>query len=134
MKHILIVDDEPHVIRVLRMALEQSGYLVGDAANGIRALEYLDRLQPDLMITDIDMPQMDGKELCHEICRLYPERQFSIFVLTARAEMEHRLWSREISNLQFMEKPVSIRKLVAQLDNYFSHKNGNEEPLCQSAP
>ena len=133
MKNILIVDDEPHVIRVLRMALEQIGYRVDDAANGVKALEYLEKQHPDLMITDIDMPHMDGKKLCHETCRLYPARQFSIFVLTARAELEHRLWSRDIENLQFMEKPISIRKLVAHLENFFANDNGNEEPTCQTA-
>ena len=49
-----------------------------------------------------------------------PERQFLIFVLTSRTEVEHREWSRNIDNLLFLEKPVSIRNLVDQLDGYFA--------------
>lgn len=134
MKRILIVDDEPHVIRVLRMALEQNGYLIDDAANGIQALEYLGKQHPDLMISDIDMPRMNGKELCLEIHRTIPNRVFSIFILTARAEREHRVWAGDIPNMEFMEKPVSIRKLVTKLNDFFANKNINEETACQTAP
>jgi len=133
MKRILLVDDEPHVIRVLRMALEQSGYLVDAAGNGIQALEYLGRQHPDLMITDIDMPGMDGKELCMEINSTIPDRAFSIFVLTARAERELRQWASDIAGLEFMEKPVSIRRLVSKLDSFFVDDNINDEVTCQTA-
>ena len=134
MERILIVDDEPHVIRILRMALEQSGYLVDDAANGIQAMEYLGKQHPDLIITDIDMPRMDGKELCMNINSTLPNRVFGIYVLTARAELEHRQWAKEIPNLEFMEKPVSIRKLLSKLGNFFAHGNVLEGSTCQTAP
>jgi hypothetical protein len=49
-----------------------------------------------------------------------PDRNFLIFVLTSRTEIEHREWSREIPNLLFLEKPVSIRNLVEKLDGYFA--------------
>ena len=134
MKRILIVDDEPHVIRVLRMALEQSGYLVDDAANGIQAMEYLGKQNPDLVITDIDMPRMNGKQLCIEISRTFPGRTFPIYVLTARAEREHRQWAKKIPILEFMEKPVSIRKLLSELDAFFERENVFEGSTCQTAP
>ena len=134
MKRILIVDDEPHVIRVLRLSLEQSGYIVDDAANGIKAMEYLGKQKPDLVITDIDMPGMNGKELCMEIVRVFPDRDFRIYVLTARAELEHRQWATEILNLTLMEKPVSIRKLLSELDSFFADEDMLRESTCQSAP
>jgi CheY-like chemotaxis protein len=134
MKRILIVDDEPHVIRVLRLSLEQSGYIVDDAANGIKAMEYLGKQKPDLVITDIDMPGMNGKELCMEIVRVFPDRDFRIYVLTARAELEHRQWATEILNLTLMEKPVSIRKLLSELDTFFADEDMLRESTCQSAP
>jgi DNA-binding response OmpR family regulator len=133
MKHILIVDDEPHVIRVVRLALERSGYLVDSAANGKQALEYLEVQHPDLMITDIDMPQMNGKDLCLEINSSLPDRTFKIFVLTARAELEHREWASAIPGLEFMEKPVSIRRLVSRLDTYFAGEQLSDERACQTA-
>jgi len=133
MKRILIVDDEPYVIRVMRLALERRGYQVDAAANGMQALEYLEQQQPDVMITDIDMPQMNGKDLCMKVNSQLPDRCFHIIVLTARAELEHREWSAKIPGLDFMEKPVSIRQLLSQLDACFADKLSNEERACQSA-
>jgi len=134
MKRILIVDDEPFVIRVMRLALERSGYQVDEAANGMRALEYLEEQHPDVMITDIDMPQMNGKDLCMKVNSQLPDRDFHIIVLTARAELEHREWSAAIPGLDFMEKPVSIRQLMLRLDAWFADKLTNEERACRNAP
>jgi CheY-like chemotaxis protein len=115
MTNILIADDEPHVLRVLKMSLEREGYTVNVCANGQEALEIVQRDAPDVLITDIQMPLMTGEELCQQIDQHMPERNFLIFVLTSRTEIEHREWSREISNLQFLEKPVSIRELLEKL-------------------
>ncbi len=120
MRRILIVDDEPHVVRVLKLALERAGYVVDQAGDGKEALDYLQRREPDVLITDIDMPRMTGRELCTHIDKELPDRLFQIFILTSRAEVEHREWSRVIPNVSFLEKPVSIRNLVARLDEHFA--------------
>lgn len=127
MKRVLIVDDEPHVIRVMRLALERSGYEVDEAADGEIALQRIVEVAPDVMITDIDMPRMNGEQLCKNIHQSMPDRTFRIYVLTARAELEHREWSSRLPNLEFMEKPVSIRKLMARLDANFSASLENRE-------
>lgn len=116
MNRVLIVDDEPHVIRVLKLALSRIGMEVDEAYNGVNALEYLKAHRPDVVITDIDMPRMDGRTLCNRIDEMFPDREFPIFIMTARAELEHRDWSRSIPNLTFMEKPLSIRKLIRALN------------------
>jgi len=115
MSKVLIADDEPHVLRVLKMSLEKEGYAVEVCANGREALEKIERDPPDVLITDIQMPLMDGEALCRNIQQTMPQRKFLIFVLTSRTEIEHREWSREIDNLQFLEKPVSIRELTERL-------------------
>lgn len=120
MKRILLVDDEPHVIRVMRLALQRCDYEVDEASNGEMALERIRQCEPDVMITDIDMPRMNGEQLCKEITRQMPDRKFAIIVLTARTELEHREWSSRLSDLMFMEKPVSIRRLIDRLNTYFS--------------
>ena len=112
MKKIVIVDDEPHVLRVLKLSLEKEGYSVETCANGKEALASLEQGYPDILITDIQMPQMTGEELCMHIQEHMPDRNFLIFVLTSRTEIEHRQWSREVDNLLFLEKPISIRNLV----------------------
>jgi len=126
MKKILIADDEPHVLRVMKMSLENEGYAVDTCANGMEALAHIERQHPDILITDIQMPQMTGEELCRHIADYLPERSFLIFVLTSRTEIEHREWSRQIDNLQFLEKPVSIRNLIERLDDYFAGVAGGE--------
>ena len=120
MKKILIADDEPHVLRVLKMSLEKEGYEVNTCGNGMEALARIENEQPDILITDIQMPQMTGEELCLHLQQHMPGRKLLIFVLTSRTEIEHREWSRRIDNLLFLEKPVSIRNLVEKLEEYFA--------------
>jgi CheY-like chemotaxis protein len=111
MKRILLVDDEPIVLRVMRRALEKEGYVVDVAINGEDALAKISASCPDVMVTDIEMPRMSGKELCLHIQETMPDRKFPIFVSTSLTALEHREWSGLISNLVFLEKPISIRKL-----------------------
>ncbi len=120
MKKIVIADDEPHVLRVLKLSLEKEGYAVETCANGKEALTRLEQEHPDILITDIQMPQMTGEELCKHINAHMPKRKFLIFVLTSRTEIEHREWSRDIDNLLFLEKPVSIRNLLEKIEGYFA--------------
>lgn len=127
MKKILIADDEPHVSRVLKQSLERSGYLVDTVLHGEAALENLQQSHPDVLITDIQMPRMSGEELCRRIQQEMPGRCFLIFVLTSRTEIEHREWSRQIDNLMFLEKPVSIRRLISMLNEYFAKDPCNRE-------
>lgn len=116
MHKVLIVDDHQPVLRVMRLGLEDAGYTVDTAKNGSECLVRLCEAHPDFLVTDIDMPRMSGKELCLAIEQQFPERRFPIVVLTSRTELEHRAWTREIDNLTFMEKPVSMRRLVSHID------------------
>lgn len=115
MKKILIVDDHAPVIRVLKLGIEEAGYEVDTASNGSECLVKLCSEHPDFLVTDIDMPRMSGKELCLAIEEQFPKRAFPIVVLTSRTEMEHRDWTRSIENLTFMEKPVSVRRLLSHI-------------------
>jgi len=120
MKRILVVDDEPTVIRVLRLALERAGYEVTKANNGEEALERIHAQIPDAVITDIEMPYLDGEGLCRRIEAEMPDRKFPLFVVTSLTAMEHRRWSDNIPNLHFLEKPISARRLLARLGEYFN--------------
>ena len=120
MKRVMIVDDHAPVLRVLKLGLEEAGYEVDTSTNGSECLVKLCDGLPDFLVTDIDMPRMSGKELCMAIEEQFPDRSFPIVVLTSRTELEHRDWTRGIDNLTFMEKPVSVRKLVAVIDRAFA--------------
>ena len=113
MKRVMVVDDHAPVLRVLRLGIEEAGFEVDTASNGSECLVKLCDGLPDFLVTDIDMPRMSGKELCLAIEEQFPDRSFPIVVLTSRTELEHRDWTRDIANLEFMEKPVSVRQLVA---------------------
>jgi CheY-like chemotaxis protein len=116
MKRILIVDDEAHVIRVLQLSLERAGYRVETARNGEEALKRIGEDRPDAMVADIQMPRMDGKELCHRIRETLPTGNFPIFVVSSSVEEEHRDWAANLPNVEFMEKPLSVRKLLERVD------------------
>jgi len=120
MHRILIVDDHAPVIRVLKLGIEEAGYEVDSASNGSECLVKLCQGHPDFLVTDIDMPRMGGKELCLAIEEQFPDRKFPIVVLTSRTEMEHRDWTREIRDLTFMEKPVSVRRLLSHIGKCLS--------------
>jgi len=111
----LLVDDEPMALRVMRQALERDGFQITTAFDGKDALEKITASPPDVLITDIQMPRMNGKELCQEIQASMPDRLFPIFITTSLTAHEHRDWSGKISNLFFVEKPISLRKLRISL-------------------
>lgn len=121
---ILIVDDEPHVARVLRLTLERAGYLVETACNGEEGLKKFIELMPDGLLTDVRMPRMSGRELVLSLTRQFGERSFPIMVMTSSIEREHREWIEGVQNLYFLEKPVSPRKVVELLGEHFSAQPG----------
>lgn len=115
----MVVDDDPVVLRVLRVALQGAGYAVVTHTRGDEALQSLLRSPPDVLITDIEMPGLTGRELCTRIRAEMRERMMPIFVTTSRTEVEHRGWSEATPGLIFIEKPFSARRLIAQLAQIF---------------
>lgn len=119
MKRILIVDDEPHITRVLKLYLERAGYAVDTSKNGQAALDDILKNAPDALMTDIQMPVMTGKQLCLALEERLPQRTFPIFVMTSMTDREHREWTQKINNLEFLEKPLSMRAMTRALDKHF---------------
>jgi CheY-like chemotaxis protein len=121
---ILVADDEVHMRRVVTMFLERAGYAVETAANGKEALDSILKSPPDALLTDINMPQMTGEQLCQELQKHLPERAFPIFVMTSMTERESRDWQQKIPNSSLLEKPVSMRVLIADLARRFAREPG----------
>jgi len=119
MKRILIVDDEPNMRRVLKLYLERAGYAVATCCNGQEALDAIRNGEPDALVTDIKMPVMSGKDLCLALDERMPDRAFPIFIMTSMTDREHREWINCISNLYFLEKPLSMRMLEQKLRKCF---------------
>lgn len=119
-RRILLVDDEPHVLRVLRLALEREGYAVTTASDGHAALACMAEQLPDVLISDIQMDGMDGRTLCPLARATYPDHPFLILVMTSMTALDERAWARALANTEFLEKPLSPRQLVARLSRHFA--------------
>jgi DNA-binding response OmpR family regulator len=117
---IMIVDDEPHVVRILRLALEREGFQVGTAHDGAEALALMESFEPAVLISDIQMAGMDGRELCRSARARYGEESLLILVMTSMTALEERSWARNLANTEFLEKPLSPRQLVARLNRHFA--------------
>nr|MBC7245907.1 response regulator transcription factor [Chloroflexota bacterium] len=111
-KHVLIVDDEPRMVRFVRMNLELEGYQVSTASNGMEAIEKVRDELPDLVILDIMMPEMDGYETLERI------RQISsvpVIMLTVKAEEEDKVRGLELGADDYITKPFSPRELASRV-------------------
>ncbi len=120
MNTILIVDDEPHVIHVIKQFLARFGYRIISASNGAQALTVIDKEHPDVLVTDIQMPKMSGQELCSAIESDPGDYRPLMIIMTSRTDHELRTWSESFPNAKFMEKPLSLRRLSTYLNDYFS--------------
>jgi len=111
-KLILVVDDEPRMIKFIRMNLELEGYRVSGATDGFEALEKVRRELPDLVLLDVMMPGMDGFETLERI------REFSnvpVIMLTVRADEEDKVRGLELGADDYVTKPFSPRELSSRI-------------------
>lgn len=109
---ILIVDDEPQIARVLRTGLTARGYECRVAADGVAALETYGDWQPDLVVTDLAMPDMSGLELCR---RLRALSQIPIIVLSVRGEERTKVEALDAGADDYVTKPFGIDELLARV-------------------
>ena len=109
---ILVVDDEPKVCDLLRVYLERSGYIVACAGDGRAALFEVEQHHPDLVLLDLNLPGMDGIEVC-KILRKTSD--VPIIMLTARDEEADRIVGLELGADDYVTKPFSPREVVARV-------------------
>jgi two-component system, OmpR family, alkaline phosphatase synthesis response regulator PhoP len=109
---ILVVDDEPKIARLARDYLEKNGFRVTIAADGQTALTAARREKPDLIVLDLMLPVMDGREVCKILRR---ESNVPIIMLTALAEEVDQVTGLEIGADDYITKPFSPRALVARV-------------------
>jgi two-component system KDP operon response regulator KdpE len=109
---ILIVDDEPQLARVLRTGLKTHGYDVRVAADGVSALETFGDWRPDLVVTDLAMPNMGGLELCRRLREL---SQLPIIVLSVRGEEKTKVEALDAGADDYVTKPFGMDELLARV-------------------
>ena len=115
-KKILVVDDEPQIVKVVKAYLEQSGFQVVTAADGKTALTTFQREKPDFMILDLNLPGMDGLDVCRAVRH---ESNIPILMLTARVEEADKLVGLELGADDYVVKPFSPREVVARVRTIF---------------
>ncbi len=122
---ILVVDDEQHMIDLIRMNLELEGFQVLEASNGIDALDQVRKHIPDLIILDIMMPQLDGFEVLKML------REFSsvpVIMLTAKGEEEDKVRGLELGADDYVTKPFGARELVSRVKAVLRRTESLTEP------
>ena len=112
MPRILVVDDEPQIVDLLRSYLRRDGFTVEQAADGEAALAAFGRLRPDLVILDLMLPKVDGREVCR---RIRDASHTPIIMLTARDEETDKLLGLELGADDYITKPFSPREVVARV-------------------
>ena len=109
---ILIVDDEPQITRVLRTALSTQGYSLRIASNGVEGLEAAHEWKPDLVITDVSMPEMNGVDFCRELRAV---SQVPIIILSVRSQERMKIEALDAGADDYVTKPFSIQELGARV-------------------
>jgi two-component system KDP operon response regulator KdpE len=111
-RHILVVDDEPQITRVLRTTLSTHGYELRVANDGDAALDVMKDWAPDLVITDLSMPNMTGIELCRKI---RTRSQIPIIVLSVKGEERTKIEALDSGADDYITKPFSMNELLARV-------------------
>lgn len=122
-KKILVIDDDAPIRRVIEVKLKNRGYQVITAKNGQQGLDYIYSHKPDAVVTDINMPLLNGDKLCQLTDKLKKKRPFLTLVITARISPEEQVWVQEMRDTQLMEKPFSPSRLVECIDAYFERQS-----------
>ena len=117
---ILIVDDEPDLLSVLRFGLEAEGFEVIEASDGERGLELARTQSPDLLVLDLMLPRMDGYKVCRALKFDERFRALPIIILSARSGDADRRLALDMGADQFITKPYEMSDLVARIRHYLA--------------
>jgi two-component system response regulator (stage 0 sporulation protein F) len=133
MKRILVVDDEENARIALSKILTREGYDVASAGNGYEALNYLRDREVELIITDINMPEMNGMAFLRELNRSHPAS--NVIMITAYGEVESYIEAMNLGAFEYINKPVKLEELnkiirkIFALTSQAHHKETRHEAV-----
>jgi two-component system, OmpR family, KDP operon response regulator KdpE len=130
---ILVVDDEPQILRFLRPALETAGYTVEQAATGQECLRLLAARMPDALLLDLGLPDLDGQEVLH---RLRGFSKVPVIVISARDAVEQKIAALDAGADDYVEKPFDVGELLARVRTALRHGLASDraEPVFRNGP
>lgn len=120
-QYILVVDDDPEIVRTIRDYMEQSGYEVGQAANGAQALEKVRVRRPDCIVLDVMMPKLDGWGVVRALRADVKSAEIPIIMLTARVDDTDKVVGLEMGADDYITKPFNPRELLARVRVQLRH-------------
>ena len=125
---ILVVEDDPDLLEVLRLTFQREGFRTVEARDGRSALEAIRRNRPDLVVLDVMMPEMDGIEVCRRMRADAALAGIPVLMLTARGEEADVVLGLGIGADDYVVKPARPRELVARVRNLLRRREGREGP------
>jgi two-component system sensor histidine kinase/response regulator len=126
---ILVVDDQPINVQLLKRKLERGGLQVMTASNGLEALEQVKARKPDLILLDLMMPDMDGIEVCQRLQASSETRSIPVIFVTARTTKESKLEGLSVGAVDFITKPIDLDETVARVQTQLRFAAVNRENL-----
>jgi DNA-binding response OmpR family regulator len=123
---ILVVDDDRKIVELITLYLKKDGYQVLAAYDGQQAIELARRKQPDLIVLDLMLPQVDGMDVCRTL-RMRAESPVPIIMLTGRSTDEDKLAGLDLGADDYVTKPFNPRELVARIRAVLRRTAGKEE-------
>lgn len=124
-KTVLVVDDEPHIVELLKLYLVTEGLKVVASGNGKEALDKYKAVQPDLVVLDLMLPEVDGWEVCRQIRK---ESNVPIIMLTARSDDVDKIVGLELGADDYLSKPFNPRELVARVKAVLRRASAASQP------
>ena len=125
-KKILVVDDEPFVLRSLTYVLTKNGYEAYTASDGDEALKVLDKIKPDIMFLDVMMPKFSGYEVLRRIRENPDFDSIYIIMLSAKSQDRDREKSLALGANEFMTKPFSPSRILQRINEIFTNMVGED--------
>jgi CheY-like chemotaxis protein len=119
---ILVVDDEEHIVMILKDSLEFSGFQVVTAFDGMEALERVEKDKPELVVLDIGMPKLDGWEVCRRLKADPKTKHIPIIILTAYAQTSDQRKGAQLGADRFISKPCDLTYLVEEINTLLANK------------
>ncbi len=129
---ILIVEDEEHIQELLRFNLQNNGYDVLVASDGLQGLTMAKEEQPDLMLLDLMLPKMDGLDVCRAVKSDAQMAAIPIIMLTAKGSETDKVLGLELGADDYLTKPFSVRELMARIKVVLRRGIKESEPVEQS--
>lgn len=128
---VLVVDDEPDIIEILKYNLLKEGYDVATAEDGIKGVKIASKFQPDVILLDIMMPNQDGVETCLQLRQIPELKNTFIIFLTARMEEYSEVAAFDVGADDYITKPIKPRAMMSRISALFRRESKKEQEQIQ---